>query len=635
MKSPESILSNYWGYDKFRPRQREIIESVIKGKDTIALLPTGGGKSLCYQVPAMLLEGVCLVVTPLIALMKDQVEQLNKREITAAFIHSGLSQREFRSILDNSLYGGYKFLYLSPERFRSADFLSYLQGIKVSLLAIDEAHCVSQWGFDFRPAYLELSDISELIGEEVPKIALTATATPKVLTDITEHLGLRNVELFQQSFSRTNLNYVFLKDENRRGRMLKALQKIPGSAIVYTRNRRATVDLSKFLNSEGISCDFYHAGLDFDTRSKKQSAWMEGEIRVIVSTNAFGMGIDKADVRQVIHYQIPDSIEAYYQEAGRAGRDGAESWCLLLYDELEKENAKERLNKKYPDFKDVERIYHALCNYYQIAFHSGIGRTFDFELLDFCGKFKMTPSVVHSSLQLLQKLGYMQLSDGFGTDSKVKISYDEVKLYDYQLRNPHHDKVLKLLLRSYGGLFDHYVSINEWEIGKRLKMSKAGIKKVLTQLAVAKVVEYYPRKEKPFIAFLSNRVNALDLNADWLIDNPKRENDRLAGMLNLLDKEKTCREKTMLAYFGESISEDCGRCDVCRKKRYGVEKASNFSKIAEQIESALAEEALSLKNLMKRMEPTNEDEIFDALHRLRDQKFVVKDKTGLLLWDKK
>ena len=337
--SPEKILKQYWGYDAFRPLQNEIIESVLEGRDTVVLLPTGGGKSLCYQVPALMLSGTCIVVTPLIALMKDQVEQLRARKITAAYVHSALSKKAFRSILDNSLYGAYKFLYVSPERFRSKEFIKYLEGMNVSFMAVDEAHCISQWGFDFRPAYLELKEARGFIGSGKQVIALTASATSNVLDDMIEHLGLSEPVILRKSFERPNLNYVMLRDPDRRGRMLKALNRIDGSAIVYTRNRRATVDLVKFLNQEGISADHYHAGLDFETRSAKQSAWIDGKSRVMVATNAFGMGIDKADVRQVIHYQIPDSIEAYYQEAGRAGRDSLESWCTLLYDDGELENA--------------------------------------------------------------------------------------------------------------------------------------------------------------------------------------------------------------------------------------------------------------------------------------------------------
>lgn len=605
---------------------------MLNGKDTLALLPTGGGKSICYQVPGLILPGTALVVTPLIALMKDQVEQLTSRGVKAAYIHSGLTKRELHAVLENALYGAYQFVYLSPERFRSAEFLKYLQGIKVSLLAIDEAHCISQWGFDFRPAYLELENVSEIIGDKVPKIALTATATPKVVEDIKQYLQLKDPAHFQQSYTRTNLNYLFVKDEGKRGRMLKALQRIPGCAIVYTRNRRATSDIVKFLNSEGISSDFYHAGLDFESRGEKQNRWMSGETRVMVATNAFGMGIDKPDVRQVIHFQIPDSIEAYYQEAGRAGRDNKESWCTLLYDDVEIANAKERLAKKYPELEEVERVYHAMCNYYQISFHSGQGRTLDFELLDFCGKFKLSPAVVHSSLQLLSKLNLVQLSDGASAASRLKITLEQHKLYDYQLRNPHHDQVLKLLLRSYGGLFDHYISIDEWALSKRLNINKQALKKTLIQLAKAQVLEYFPRKEKPYITFLSSRVQTIDFSPSWVRNNPKREEERLNSILAILDNPNQCREKAMLDYFGESMKEDCGRCDVCRKRIYGKSKSQSFLNIAELIEQELREESRDLSALIESLPSVQEDLLMETLRKLIDEQQVLKDKKGLLHW---
>lgn len=634
MQTPEQILKQYWGYDQFRPLQKEIVQSVLDQKDTVALLPTGGGKSICFQVPAMMMNGTCLVVTPLIALMKDQVEHLQSKKITAAYLHSGLSKREMNAALNNSLYGAYKFLYVSPERFRSAEFLKYLRGIDVCLMAVDEAHCISQWGFDFRPAYLELNQVRSLIGDNKPIVALTATATPKVVADIQSELGLNSPNLFSKSFSRENLNYLFIKDDNRRGRLLKALQKIPGTAIVYTRNRRTTTDLSKYLNSEGIVADHYHAGLDFELRSQKQNEWMKGNVRVMVATNAFGMGIDKSEVRQVIHFQIPDSIEAYYQEAGRAGRDGAESWCSLIFDSAEIENCKERLAAKHPDLEDVRRVYDALCNYYQMAFHSGLGRTFDFELLDFCGKFNLAPRLVHAALQLLNKMGLMKLSDGIDSASRLKLAMSQAQLYDYQLRNPEFDVLLKLLLRSYGGLFDHYIPIDEWEIGKRINLSKKAIRKSLISLAKANVLEYYPRKEKPFIQFLSNRVTEIDFSPSWIRDNPQRELERLTAMLRLVESE-FCREKEMLLYFGQNAEEDCGRCDYCRKKSFKQGNSNRMSKIAGRLENLLNETPKSLENLVKHFDSTDELILADEIRKLLDLELIIKDENGLLFWNKK
>jgi len=634
LQTPEQILKQYWGYDQFRPLQKEIVQSVLDQKDTVALLPTGGGKSICFQVPAMMMNGTCLVVTPLIALMKDQVEHLQSKKITAAYLHSGLSKREMNAALNNSLYGAYKFLYVSPERFRSAEFLKYLRGIDVCLMAVDEAHCISQWGFDFRPAYLELNQVRSLIGDNKPIVALTATATPKVVADIQSELGLNSPNLFSKSFSRENLNYLFIKDDNRRGRLLKALQKIPGTAIVYTRNRRTTTDLSKYLNSEGIVADHYHAGLDFELRSQKQNEWMKGNVRVMVATNAFGMGIDKSEVRQVIHFQIPDSIEAYYQEAGRAGRDGAESWCSLIFDSAEIENCKERLAAKHPDLEDVRRVYDALCNYYQMAFHSGLGRTFDFELLDFCGKFNLAPRLVHAALQLLNKMGLMKLSDGIDSASRLKLAMSQAQLYDYQLRNPEFDVLLKLLLRSYGGLFDHYIPIDEWEIGKRINLSKKAIRKSLISLAKANVLEYYPRKEKPFIQFLSNRVTEIDFSPSWIRDNPQRELERLTAMLRLVESE-FCREKEMLLYFGQNAEEDCGRCDYCRKKSFKQGNSNRMSKIAGRLENLLNETPKSLENLVKHFDSTDELILADEIRKLLDLELIIKDENGLLFWNKK
>ena len=603
--SPEKILKQYWGYDAFRPLQNEIIESVLEGRDTVVLLPTGGGKSLCYQVPALMLSGTCIVVTPLIALMKDQVEQLRARKITAAYVHSALSKKAFRSILDNSLYGAYKFLYVSPERFRSKEFIKYLEGMNVSFMAVDEAHCISQWGFDFRPAYLELKEARGFIGSGKQVIALTASATSNVLDDMIEHLGLSEPVILRKSFERPNLNYVMLRDPDRRGRMLKALNRIDGSAIVYTRNRRATVDLVKFLNQEGISADHYHAGLDFETRSAKQSAWIDGKSRVMVATNAFGMGIDKADVRQVIHYQIPDSIEAYYQEAGRAGRDSLESWCTLLYDDGELENALTRYEAKHPPLKEVERVYQAICNYYQIPNQSGQGRHLDFEFLDFCGKFKLSPAVVHASLQKLQKPELLQLSDGIDSPSQLKMAMDQAQLYDYQLRKPEHDLILKLLLRSYGGLFDHYTSIDEWQLGQRLILNKQTVRKMLITLAKKGVLEYYPRKERPFISFLSDRVSEIDMSSSWVRDNPKREKERSDSVLELIRSEE-CREKQILRYFGEPETEDCGRCDHCRKQQVQLHGSTGLA-IRNHVKELLQITPLELEDLVTKLAGFNEE----------------------------
>lgn len=633
LSSPEEVLKSHWGYDQFRPLQQEIISSVLEGKDTIALLPTGGGKSICYQVPAMMMNGTCIVVTPLIALMKDQVEQLRVRKIPASYVHSALSKKAFRSILDNSLYGAYKFLYVSPERFRSQEFIKYLEGMNISFMAVDEAHCISQWGFDFRPAYLELQEAREIIGGDKPVIALTATATDKVLLDIKEHLGLKDPNIFKQSFTRTNLNYVMLHDADRRGRMLKALNRIKGTAIVYTRNRRATVDLAKFLNQEGIVADHYHAGLDFGSRSEKQSNWIDGKTRVMVATNAFGMGIDKADVRQVIHYQIPDSIEAYYQEAGRAGRDGQESWCTLLYDDGELENATTRLDAKHPSLEEVERVYHALCNYFQIPNQSGRGRHLDFELLDFCGKFKLSPAVVHASLQKLQKLELLQLSDGIDSPSQLKMAMSQAELYDYQLRHPEHDVLLKLLLRTYGGLFDHYTSIDEWQLGQRLTLAKDAVKKILVTLSKNGVLEYYPRKERPFISFLSDRVQQIDFSPSWVRDNPKREKERLDSMLELVTKDE-CREKQILRYFGEQETDNCGRCDWCRKQL--VQKSGKAGlAIRDQIKDILVAEPLELEKLIEQTGNYDEEQVLKTVREMLDEKLVERDANGFLNWRKK
>ena len=483
------ILSKYWGFSKFRALQEDIIQSVLDGKDTLALMPTGGGKSLCFQVPALLKPGICIVVSPLIALMKDQVENLKEKGIKAIAVISGMGKREVDIALDNCIYGDIKFLYLSPERLLSELVRVRLRHMQVNLIAIDEAHCISQWGYDFRPSYLHLAELRE-IHPNVPILALTATATERVAADIQLKLNFKQAQIFRKSFERKNLSYLVYNEENKLRKLFSIAKNVKGTGIVYVRNRRETQEVARQLTMQGISADFYHAGLDTPLRMKKQTAWKNSEVKVIVATNAFGMGIDKSDVRFVVHLDLPESLEAYYQEAGRGGRDEKKAYAVLLYNNSDVFQLKNRFEQQYPSIEEIKQIYHHLGNYYQLAFGAGEGLSLEFDLADFCNRFKLDPFRTLHALKFLEHDEYIALTETVFLASRVQVLSGSADLYRFQVEQPAYDQFIKVLLRSYGGIFDQLSAVKESDLGKRLGINKNEVVKILQKLQTLQIINY-------------------------------------------------------------------------------------------------------------------------------------------------
>lgn len=562
------ILKRWWGYDSFRPLQKEIIESVCTGKDTLAILPTGGGKSLTYQVPAMVLDGVVIVVSPLIALMTDQVENLKKRGIRAVVIHAALSHNKIFDILEQAQYGAYKLIYVSPERLQSSFFLTRLQFIKISLIAVDEAHCISEWGYDFRPSYLKISDLREQY-PNVPILALTASATPKVQKDICDKLKMTDSSHFQTGIERDNLYYVVRNTRDKDSELYKILTAVNGSSIVYTRTRLQAEQLSQILQKAGLSADFYHAGLDPFQRTKRQTAWMEGKTQILCSTNAFGMGIDKPDVRVVVHYDIPDALEQYYQEAGRAGRDGKKSYAVLLVNDNSIERLLHRHEQVFPPKDYVRSVYQQLANYFVIGVNSGEGMVFPFNLEQFCHTCHLSYSQVQASLNILQWAGYISLVDEMENASKLKVLMPPSKLYDWRMEHPENDAILEAFLRVYTGIFSDYQHISEDYIGKALGIDRNKIYLYLVSLSNQGIVDYIPFKRSPLIVYNTPRLEAEELfipksayesRIDYLYE-------RLVAMYNYVSATNECRSVLLAKYFGQDNPHPCGHCDYCLSHR--------------------------------------------------------------------
>ena len=563
----QKILKQFWGYDEFRPLQEDIARSVLEGNDTLALLPTGGGKSICFQVPALAKEGLCLVISPLIALMKDQVENLKKRGIKAEAIFSGMSNHEIERIIGNCIFDpDFKFLYVSPERLKTDTFRLKLQQMKITLLAVDEAHCISQWGYDFRPPYLEIAEIRKFF-PNVPVLALTATATPEVVNDIQERLQFRKKNLFQKSFKRENLTYFVMHEENKMGRLLRLIEKNPGTGIIYVRNRRRTQEIAEYLQHFKIAADFYHAGLDSATRDKKQSEWMNDKTQVIVSTNAFGMGIDKPDVRWVVHLDIPDTLEAYFQEAGRGGRDLKPSIAVMFYDSNDIKELKTNFQLSFPPISTIKNIYKVLCEHYQIPIGTGENKILPFDPDELCKKLKLKPIELINALSFLEKTGVLMLSEEVKKQSTLHFIADEKTLLSFYEKNKEKEDFIKLLLRSYGGLFSNYIKINEEEIARRAKLQVAEIEDFLLELSKKGILHYSKRSAKPHIIFLQNRVpeNYIYFKEEVYQKRKKVAQKRLDSVLYFVENSQTCRSQLLLSYFGETKSEPCGNCDICRQ----------------------------------------------------------------------
>jgi ATP-dependent DNA helicase RecQ len=589
MLSPLEILKKHWGYTQFRPLQAEIIETVLSGKDTLALLPTGGGKSICFQVPGLAVDGVCIVISPLIALMKDQVYQLNKRDIAAKAVFSGMPFSEIDKTLDEAAAGNLKFLYVSPERIRTKLFLERLKRMKVGLLAIDEAHCISKWGHDFRPAYMQIKEIKQYI-PKVPTIALTATATNLVRKEIIEQLEIKNCEVFVQSFARKNLCYSVIESDYKEKKIAQILHRIQGSAIVYSKTRKQTVEITKSLAKLGVKADFYHAGLSVKERNTKQDAWIKNQTRVIVSTNAFGMGIDKPDVRVVIHTDLPENMEAYYQESGRAGRDNEKAYAVSLFNPNDLENLEKNLQLKYPEISFIKKVYQSLCNYLKLAWGAEIWESFDFDIHDFASTFGLNPRDTHYALKILENQNIIFLNDAYFNPSKVKIIASSKEFYGFQLRNPNYEPFTKTLLRIYGGeIFTNYLIISEIEIGNLTFSSFDEIVKTLTFMHNQKLIDYVPQKSKPQLGFLSARQDAENLSIDYRELEIRKRNDKkaLRAISQYTLNTSKCRMLMIQDYFDEITSQVCGICDNCLK----LKKAGLSGDISEKY-------ALHIKTMM-------------------------------------
>ncbi len=584
------ILYDYWGYSSFRPLQEQIIQSVWEGRDTLGLMPTGGGKSLTFQVPVMGMKGICLVVTPLISLMKDQVDNLRERGIKAAAVYSGMSRDEIITTLENCIFGDYKFLYVSPERLSSDIFITKLQAMDVCLLVVDESHCISQWGYDFRPSYLKISDIRRLL-EGVPLLALTATATHEVVDDIQEKLSFKEKNVFQKSFARDNLSYVVRNADNKLAELVHILQTVQGASIVYVRSRKQTKEISLLLRKAGFAADFFHAGLSHEEKIHKQNAWKLDECRVIVATNAFGMGIDKPDVRTVIHMDLPNSLEEYFQEAGRAGRDGGRSYSVILYTAADSAKLKKRIADSFPGRDFILRVYEALGNYYQVAVGAGYNDVYDFSLHEFCLSFKLPFLQTHHALKILELAGYIEYTEEIDLRSRIRFLIYRDEMYTLHLEKDA-DELLHTILRNYTGVFSDDVYIDESMLAVRTGKNRKEIAEMLISLSRMRYIRYIPQKKTPFIVFTTSReeVQFVTIPREVYEERKKRFEKRIYSMIGYVEEDEVCRSRMLLIYFGEKNPKDCGRCDVCLKRNETGLSNCEFRQIAGRLKESLSKE---------------------------------------------
>ena len=621
------LLKQYWGYDSFRGIQEDIIRSIGRGEDTLGLMPTGGGKSITFQVPALAREGMCLVVTPLIALMKDQVQNLRDRGIRALAIHAGMNRQEIVTTLENAIFGRYKFLYVSPERLDTDIFRTKLRRMHINLIAVDESHCISQWGYDFRPAYLKIAEVRDLL-PGVPVLALTATATPEVVDDIQARLRFARPNVFRMSFERPNLAYIVRRTEDKSQELLHILRRVPGSAIVYTSSRRHTKEVAELLAAAGITADYYHAGLDDAAKDLRQHRWQTGESRVIVATNAFGMGIDKSDVRLVIHVDLPDSIEAYFQEAGRAGRDGQKAYAVILYGRTDKTTLKGRIPATFPDKDYIREVYEHLQYYYQMAMGDGLGCVREFNIEDFCCKFHHFPVPVDSALRLLTLAGYIDYTDEQDNASRLVFTLRRDELY--RLRNLENDAdlLIRTLLRTYTGLFTDYAFISEDTLATRTGLTRRRVYELLIHLSRMHIVSYIPRKKIPHIIYTRERTEAARLRIPPAIyeERKARYEARINAMLDYADDDTICRSRLLLHYFGEKNEHDCGHCDNCLARRDQPE--TPYPALRKNILQALHDGPLTPAQLSAALHDA-QDVLADALRRLVEERRITY-KNGML-----
>lgn len=625
--SAEQILKKYWGYDIFRNPQDKIIAAITSGKDTLALLPTGGGKSVCYQVPALMMEGICLVISPLIALMEDQILQLKQRGISCAVIHSGMSREQIDITLDNCIYGKIKLLYLSPERIQTEIFKVRLQKMKVTMIAVDEAHCISEWGYDFRPSYLKISAIRE-DHPAVPVIALTASATDRVKKDIISRLNLNKPEIFQRSFSRDNISFVVRKAENKEVAMLDILKRVNGPAIIYVRSRKGTRTLSAYLEQQGISSTWYNAGLNFEERSARQESWIRNQKRVMVATNAFGMGIDKPDVRTVVHLGLPESLEAYYQEAGRAGRDGKRSYAVLLYNESDTTSLAANAKESGSDPEFLKKIYQALANHFQLAEGAGEGTAFPFDLDEFCTRFSLKKNQVHMAIRRLEECELIQLDERFYRPAVVRVLADKPRLYEFQIANEKFEPLIQTLLRIYGAeLFSDFMPVSEAKIAFPIKETIRSVKALLKHLNELNLIDYRESSELPVLTWLTPRWDAakIPVNTEELKRRARIREEKSEAMIHYARQEKDCRQKIMLEYFDEKLPGKCGICDKCLDEKKRKDK-TRWNSFTEQILNLLQNRPMSLDELESEITPADHNLFTEVIRELLEDQKIRYDE---------
>ncbi len=632
MLSPQEILKQYWGYDSFRSKQEEAIHSVLDAKDTLTLLPTGGGKSICFQVPALMMEGICIVISPLIALMNDQVTALKAKNIRALAITSGMSFSEVDIALDNCIHGNYKFLYLSPERLESEMVQQRLKKMNINLLAVDEAHCISEWGYNFRPSYLRIAEIREITN--APIIALTATATPLVTKDIQEKLKFTDDNIISTSFFREELSYVVLKQDDKDSKLIQILNRVKGTSIVYCRTRKETKRVHQLLSEYGISSHFYHAGLDVLERASKQKQWQLNHVRVMAATNAFGMGIDKADVRLVIHNHLPFSLEAYFQEAGRAGRDRKLAYSILLYNDLDIHNLNKQISDHFPEIDVVRNVYQQMANFFGIAIGDGKHQEFQFHINEFCERYNLNQLQTYNVLKILEKEDYIKLSEAIHQPSRVYIKVSHTELYQFQIANKQYDLLLKILLRSYGSLFDNFTKIQENIIAKRTQLTTQEVKDFLFKLEKMDILDYIPQNSNPKLLLLKTRVDSkhISLSKETIETRKANEEAKAASVIQYASNQYQCRSSVLQKYFGEENKERCNKCDVCLERNKLKINDQEFDDIMKDIEKLISQKPMYIDDIIMSIVEFREDKMVNVLQFLSDNGQIAFNDEQKLYW---